>query len=47
MLGQGIDALILNTTNEPLRRAHPAVSRPGRCWIELEFETPSLDEANR
>jgi hypothetical protein len=31
IIGQGLRVLILVTTNEPLRRLHPAVSRPGRC----------------
>jgi hypothetical protein len=47
MLGQGIDALILITTNEPLDRLHPAVSRAGRCWSQLEFAPFAREEANR
>jgi Domain of unknown function (DUF5925)/ATPase family associated with various cellular activities (AAA) len=30
ILGQGLRLLVLVTTNEPLRRVHPAVARPGR-----------------
>jgi len=33
----GLRALVLVTTNEPIRRLHPAVVRPGRCWAEVEF----------
>jgi hypothetical protein len=29
--------LVLVTTNEPLTRLHPAVSRPGRCAARIEF----------
>jgi hypothetical protein len=37
LLGEGLRAVVLVTTNEPLRRLHPAVVRPGRCWAEVEF----------
>lgn len=37
MVGQGLRVLVLVTTNEPLRRLHPAVSRPGRCAARIEF----------
>jgi hypothetical protein len=37
LLGAGLRALVLVTTNEPIRRLHPAVVRPGRCWAEVEF----------
>ena len=46
LLGQGMNALVLVTTNEPLSRLHPAVHRPGRCWAEIEFEPLSTKEAN-
>src|SRR4051794_32320182 len=42
----GDDALVLVTTNEHLTRLHPAVSRPGRCWLDVEFELLSVDDAN-
>ena len=29
LLGEGLRAVVLVTTNEPLRRLHPAVVRPG------------------
>jgi hypothetical protein len=38
MVGQGLRVLVLVTTNEPLRRLHPAVARPGRCAARIEFE---------
>ena len=44
-IGQGINALILITTNEPLGRLHPAVVRPGRCLAEVEFPALASGEA--
>jgi SpoVK/Ycf46/Vps4 family AAA+-type ATPase len=37
LLGQGLKVLILMTTNDEVGRLHPAVSRPGRCAINLRF----------
>lgn len=37
VLGQGLRLLVLVTTNEELRRLHPAVARPGRCAAVVEF----------
>ena len=37
LLGEGLRVVVLVTTNEPLRRLHPAVVRPGRTWAEVEF----------
>jgi hypothetical protein len=37
LLGQGLNVLILITTNEPMRDLHPAVWRPGRCLAEVDF----------
>ena len=47
LLGQGEKLLLLVTTNEPVKRLHPAVSRPGRCAAEIEFAPLSTREANR
>lgn len=47
LIGQGMKVLVLVTTNEPLRRLHPAVQRPGRCWKEVEFLPLPRDQANR
>jgi hypothetical protein len=46
LLGDGLRAIVLVTTNEPLRRLHPAVVRPGRTWMEVEFGELSVGEAN-
>ena len=32
--------------NEPLRRLHPAVVRPGRIWAEVAFGERSVGEGN-
>lgn len=47
LIGQGMQVIILVTTNEPLGRVHPAVQRPGRCWREIEFEALSAGQATR
>ena len=44
-LGQGLDLLILLSTNEPIGRLHPAVSRPGRCLAEIGFRPFARAEA--
>ena len=46
LLGEGLRAIVLVTTNEPLRRLHPAVVRPGRTWAEVEFSALNVEEAN-
>lgn len=38
LIGQGLRIMVLITTNEELGALHPAVSRPGRCAVEIEFE---------
>lgn len=45
LIGQGLRVLVLVTTNEELRRLHPAVARPGRCAANIEFEPLAADEA--
>ena len=47
LLGQGMNAIVLVTTNEPLRKLHPAVQRPGRCKALVEFQPLSTEQANR
>jgi hypothetical protein len=37
LLGQNVRCILLVTTNEPIGRMHPAVRRPGRCWMSIEF----------
>jgi hypothetical protein len=45
LLGQGLRLLVLVTTNEDLRRLHPAVARPGRCAAAVEFRPFTEAEA--
>lgn len=47
LLGQGLRLMILITTNEPIGRLHPAISRPGRCAAQIEFARFSAPEARR
>jgi Domain of unknown function (DUF5925)/ATPase family associated with various cellular activities (AAA) len=47
LIGQGLRVLVLVTTNEPLRKLHPAVARPGRCAANVEFVQLTKDEARR
>lgn len=46
LLGQDTRTLVLITTNEPVRRLHPATRRPGRCLCDIEFAPLAADEAN-
>lgn len=45
ILGQGVNAVILITTNEELARLHPALTRPGRCLAQVAFAPFSPHEA--
>ena len=31
LIGQGLRVIVLVTTNEEIKKVHPAVARPGRC----------------
>ena len=45
LIGQGLESNFLITTNEHVGRLHPAVSRPGRCAAQIEFEAFTRREA--
>ena len=45
LLGQGLRVLLLMTTNDELGRLHPAVTRPGRCAVNLRFGSLERDAA--
>lgn len=47
LMGQGMNVMVLITTNEPLSSMHPAVVRPGRCLAEIEFGALSPNRANQ
>ena len=46
LIGQGLRILVLVTTNEEIRKLHPAVARPGRCPTDIEFTGLSEAEAD-
>jgi hypothetical protein len=46
LIGQGLRVLVLVTTNEEIRKLHPAVARPGRCAANIAFGPLSTDEAS-
>jgi hypothetical protein len=45
LLGQGLRVLVCITTNEELSRLHPAVTRPGRCVVQIHVGKLSRSEA--
>jgi len=46
LIGQGLRVLVLVTTNEEIRKLHPAVARPGRCAADIEFAALTESEAD-
>lgn len=46
LIGDGLNLAVLITTNEPLKKLHPAIRRPGRCWSRIEFGALSAEESN-
>ena len=38
LVGQGLRVLVLITTNDELKRLHPAVTRAGRCAVDIRFD---------
>jgi hypothetical protein len=44
LLGQGLNFTCLVTTNEEIRKLHPAVTRAGRCASIVEFEALTSEE---
>lgn len=44
LIGQGLNILVLITTNEPLGKIHPAIQREGRCLANIEFGRLTVDE---
>lgn len=45
LLGQGLNAMLLLTTNEDITRLHPALVRPGRCLARIAFDAFAPAEA--
>ncbi len=46
LIGQSIDVLVLITTNEPLVALHPAITRPGRCLVNIHMDELAPTEAD-
>lgn len=44
LIGQGLRFMVLVTTNEDFGKLHPAVTRPGRCLAQIEFDRLKQDE---
>jgi hypothetical protein len=44
-IGQGVKTLILITTNEEITRLHEAVQRPGRCAVDIKYDTLTAAES--
>ncbi len=45
LIGQGLRVLVLVTTNEEIRKLHPAVARPGRSAANVHFAALSQTES--
>lgn len=45
IIGQGLNVLMLITTNEKIEKLHEAVSRPGRCAANIKFKTLDKSES--
>lgn len=45
LIGQGLRSTFLITTNEPVGKLHPAVSRHGRCAAQVDFGSFTKEEA--
>ena len=43
-IGQGLNTLVLITTNEPLEHIHKALQREGRCMANVEFGELTQEE---
>jgi len=46
LIGQGLRVLVLVTTNEEIRKLHPAVARPGRAAANVRFDPLTAVEAS-
>src|SRR5262245_40411635 len=44
LIGQGLRVIVLVTTNEAIKKLHPAVARPGRCAANVMFDSLSDEE---
>jgi hypothetical protein len=44
LIGQGLNILVLVTTNEPVKKFDPAIMRPGRCAMTIDYKPLNNDE---
>jgi hypothetical protein len=47
LVGQGLEVLVCITTNEDVAGLHPAITRPGRCAVQIHVGRLSRLEATR
>lgn len=47
LIGQGLNVMILATSNEELGKLHEAVSRPGRCAVRIKFSPLNAKETEQ
>lgn len=47
LIGQGLNVLILMTTNAPVTKLHDAIMRPGRCIANIEVPKLSTADASK
>jgi len=45
LLGQGLNLLVLISTNDEVARLHPAITRPGRCFAQIRVGPLPYGEA--
>jgi hypothetical protein len=46
LIGQGLRVIVLVTTNEEIKKLHPAVARPGRCAANVMFASLTAIEGS-
>jgi hypothetical protein len=44
LIGQGLKILVLVTTNEPVKKFDPAIMRPGRCAMTIDYKALNEQE---
>lgn len=47
LIGRGLHTLVLLTTNEPVTKIHPAITRAGRCLADIHFTPLTATESTR
>lgn len=47
LIGSGLRTILFMTTNEKLANVHPAIVRPGRAFVDVEFDAFTWEKAKR